>query len=125
MIDAAVLAELFAMADGGEPEFLANLVDQFARETESRLIELREAFETDNAPAVGRIAHLIQGSACQLGGRRLAVSCDRLEGNATRGSLSDAATDLQGVEMDYQDLSRALKELMAPTDDRHFPCLHG
>jgi hypothetical protein len=32
---------------------------------------------------------------------------------------------MRGVEMDYQDLRRTLTELMAPADDRHFPCLHG
>jgi CheY-like chemotaxis protein len=125
MIDQAVLSQLSALGEIGVHDFLDRLVHQFVRETEPRLVELREALDAGDATAVGRIAHIIQGSGCQLGGRRLALSCSRLEAKATTGSLSDARTDLRGVEMDYQDLRRTLMQLMAPSDDRHFPCLHA
>jgi CheY-like chemotaxis protein len=125
MIDPAVLEELFALAEGSGHDFLPNLVDQFVRETEPRLVELRTALEAGDAASVGRIAHVIQGSALQLGGRRLALSGSRLESKATAGLIADASADMRGVEMDYQDLRRTLTELMAPADDRHFPCLHG
>jgi DNA-binding NarL/FixJ family response regulator len=125
MIDPAVLAELFVLAEGGEHDFLANLVDQFVRETEPRLVELRTAMEAGDAPAVGRIAHLIQGSGSQLGGRRLALSCERLEGKSRTGVVSGAGAEMQGLEMDYQDLCHALNGLMSPPDDHHAPCLHA
>jgi CheY-like chemotaxis protein/HPt (histidine-containing phosphotransfer) domain-containing protein len=125
MVDPAVLSELFALGDTGEHGFLDRLVDQFIRETEPRLVELREAVESGDTAAVSRIAHIIQGSGCQLGGRRLALSCSRLEAKATTGSLSEARPDLHGVEMDYQDLRRTLMQLMDPSDDRHSPCLHA
>jgi CheY-like chemotaxis protein/signal transduction histidine kinase len=125
MIDQTVLSQLSALGESGEHDFLDRLVHQFVRETEPRLVDLREAFDAGDAASVGRIAHIIQGSGCQLGGRRLALSCSRLEAKATTGSLLDARTDLQGVEMDYQDLRRTLLQLMAPSDGRHFPCLHA
>ncbi|MDX6287117.1 MAG: two-component system, sensor histidine kinase and response regulator [Frankiales bacterium] len=125
MIDPAVIDELFALAQGVDSHFLANLVDQFIRETEPRLVELRVALEAGDGPGVGRIAHIIQGSGCQLGGRRLALSCGRLEAKATTGLLSEAEPDLQGVEIDYQDLRRTLTELMAPVDEQHARYLHA
>jgi HPt (histidine-containing phosphotransfer) domain-containing protein len=125
MIDPTVLDELFVLAEDGGQDFLSNLVDQFLRETEPRLVELRGALAAGDAPAVGRIAHIIQGSGCQLGGRRLALSCARLESRATTGTLSDAETDLHGVELDYQDLRRTLLDLMAPANEHHAPCLHA
>jgi CheY-like chemotaxis protein len=125
MIDPAVLDELLALAESSGHDFLPNLVEQFVRETEPRLVELRTAVETGAADSVGGIAHLIQGSALQLGGRRLALSCSRLENKATAGFVADARPDMQGVDMDYQDLRRTLTELMAPADDQHFPCLHA
>jgi hypothetical protein len=60
-----------------------------------------------------------------LGGRRLALSCGRLEAKATTGLLSEAEPDLQGVEIDYQDLRRTLTELMAPVDEQHARYLHA
>jgi HPt (histidine-containing phosphotransfer) domain-containing protein len=125
MIDPTVVEELAALAAGGEPDFLANLVGQFAQETESRLVELREAVETGDGAAAGRIAHLIQGSGSQLGGRRLALSCGRLEVVATTGSPSAALTELRGVELDYQDLCRTLTDQLAPAHDKQSPCLHA
>jgi HPt (histidine-containing phosphotransfer) domain-containing protein len=116
MIDPEVLDELFVLGEVGALPFLADLVDQFVRETEPRLVDLREAMEAGDADDVIRIAHIIQGSGCQLGGRRLALSCGRLENKAATGLLGEAAIDLQGVEIDYHDLCRALTELMEPTD---------
>jgi chemotaxis protein histidine kinase CheA len=66
--------------------------------------------------AVARIAHSIRGSGDQLGGRRLALSCLRLEEKAATGCLSANQTDLQEVEFDYQDLCRTLIHQLASTD---------
>jgi CheY-like chemotaxis protein/HPt (histidine-containing phosphotransfer) domain-containing protein len=124
MIDRAVLDELAVLADLAHPDFLADLIGQFVRETEPRLVELREALEAGDELAVGRISHLIRGSGCQLGGRRLALSCDRLASNAAAGLLTRAASDLQGLEFDYQDLRDRLIQLMASVDDNHARRLH-
>jgi PAS domain S-box-containing protein len=119
-IDPAVLNDLFAMADGGGQDFVADLVTRFLTDTEARLVELGAAVETGDAPSIGRLAHLIQGSAAQMGGRRLALSCRRLENSAATG-LTTASTDTQGVDMDYQDLRDTLLDMTAPADNRDGP----
>jgi CheY-like chemotaxis protein len=107
-IDPAVLNELRVLDAATDENLLDDLVDQFILDTDPLLVELREALERGNALVVGRIAHAIKGSSSQLGGRRCASSCDRLEGRATAGRLSDGQADLHDVEMDYQDLRQAL-----------------
>jgi CheY-like chemotaxis protein len=123
MIDPAVLEELVVLREGGDQDFLASLVDQFVRETEPRLVELRGALDSGDASSAGTIAHIIQGSGLQMGGRRFALSCARLESMATAGSLSDAETELRGVEIDYEDLRLALTQLMAAADRPRALCL--
>ena len=81
---------------------------EFFSDTEPLLVELREACDARDAPAVGRIAHSIKGSSVQLGGRRLALSCGRLELKANDGSLADGQRDLMEVEIDYKELRRSL-----------------
>jgi two-component system sensor histidine kinase/response regulator len=125
MIDRVVLDELEVLGELDDGDFLADLVDQFVRETEPRLVELREASEAGDTVAIGRIAHIIQGSGCQLGGRRLALSCERLERNARAGALAEAANDLQGVEFDYQDLRHRLVELMTAVERQRATRLHA
>jgi CheY-like chemotaxis protein len=118
VIDPDVFGELALLGDG-EPGFLANLVNQFVRETEPRLAALRDALELDDALAAADIAHTIQGSGGQLGGRRLALACGRLELKARTGSLSGTSTDLQEVELDFQELRTALMQRINPVE--HLP----
>jgi PAS domain S-box-containing protein len=109
-IDHAEFDELRLLAEATEHDFVTNLIDQFVEETDLLLRDLREASTNGDASAVGHIAHSIKGSGGQLGGRRLALSCDRLEQTATTGGLSHGPDDLAQVERDYAELRDALTE---------------
>ena len=104
ILEAAVIDELDSLGE----DFLAHLVDQFRRETELLLVELRDAHEIGDRPAVGRIAHSIKGSSSQIGGRRLASSCEELEQKATLEFASKRDDDLDDVEKSYDELRLAL-----------------
>jgi CheY-like chemotaxis protein/HPt (histidine-containing phosphotransfer) domain-containing protein len=109
-IDHAEFDELRLLAVATEHDFVTHLIDQFVEETDLLLRDLREASSNGDASAVGHIAHSIKGSGAQLGGRRLALSCDRLEETATTGGLSHSPDDLAQVERDYTELRDALTE---------------
>ncbi|HVE46645.1 MAG TPA: response regulator [Acidimicrobiales bacterium] len=89
---------------------LSELVDQFVQETEPRLAELRSALDAGDAASVGAIAQSIRTSGGQLGGRRLALSCSRLERKAASGCLPDGPTELREVEFDYEELCRTMTQ---------------
>jgi CheY-like chemotaxis protein/HPt (histidine-containing phosphotransfer) domain-containing protein len=108
LLDQAVIDEL-RLLGAAEANVLADLVAQFVHDTQALLVQLGEALEVGNAQAVGRIAHSIKGSSIQLGGRRLAFSCRRLENKAKSGSLSDGHDDLHNIEVEYEALCRALR----------------
>jgi CheY-like chemotaxis protein len=73
-VDTEILDQLRVLGGTAEEDFLGELVDQFVKDTEPLLVQLRGAFEGDDAPTVGRIAHAIKGSCGQLGdSRRRAV----------------------------------------------------
>jgi HPt (histidine-containing phosphotransfer) domain-containing protein len=112
-IDRAVINELRVLGTATGHDFVGELIDQFVRETDLRLIELREAFAVDDVAAVPRIAHAIKGSAGQLGGRRLALSCGRLERKAEGGCVSGCELDVRDVEFDYRELRVALTQQVA------------
>jgi CheY-like chemotaxis protein len=117
-IDLVVFDELRACGESARSDFLAELIHQFARDTEPLLVQLREAFEIGDAAAVGRIAHSVKGSAGQLGGRRLALACDRLEQRSVAGRLLGSETDLETIESGYRELRRALKEELSLGDGK-------
>jgi CheY-like chemotaxis protein len=109
-VDEVVLDQLRVLDAAADHDFLGELVAQFVHDTEPMLVELRAAIEMSaDAEALGRIAHRIKGSAGQLGGRRLASSCARLE-TEPGTSQFDRQIQLRRVESDYQDLHRALTQ---------------
>jgi CheY-like chemotaxis protein len=124
-LDPTIFGELSTL--GGHRErliggdLLAELVGEFIADTEARLVQLDDFLLANEAVAVARFAYLIKGSAGQLGGRRLAVSCGRLEQHAAAGSLSLCRADLGDVERDYRALRIALTaQLSAGTPRRRF-----
>jgi two-component system, sensor histidine kinase and response regulator len=113
-LDPAVFADLRVLAETADEQFLITLVDRFIADTEPLLLQLGAALEIGNAATVSSLSHSIKGSCGQLGGRRLALSCDRLERKATAGRLADGENDLAEIESDFHKLSRALTEQLAP-----------
>ena len=115
-IDHADFDELRLLAEATEHDFVTELIDQFVAETDLLLADLRAASSHADAVAVASIAHSIMGSGGQLGGRRLALSCGRLESKAIAGELSGDQVDLSEVERDYQELRVALTEQRSSAD---------
>jgi PAS domain S-box-containing protein len=117
-IDRTIFDELRTLsADSGE-DLVAEVADAFVDNTEPMLVALRDAFELEDAYQVGRIAHGVRGGASQLGGRRLAASCGRLEAKAVAGALAEGLVDLEEIEIAYQDLRRELSQHLTLTRDR-------
>jgi PAS domain S-box-containing protein len=118
-LDLAVFDELSVLGDSAGEDFVADLVSQFVNDTEHRLAELREAVQLGDSVAIGRIAHSIEGSGGQLGGRRFGVACGRLAAIAAGDSLAGAVANLDDIEREYRELRNALAAQLAPVDQLH------
>ena len=115
-IDPEIFDELRLLGARAGEDLVGDVTDQFIRDTEVLLVQLRDAFEVGDAFATGRIAHTIRGSSIQLGGRQLAASCAGLESQAVAGSLPDDEVRLKAVETDYRELRRELTAHLASGD---------
>jgi len=71
----AHLLELASYDDG----FIADIIDVFKTGTETHLQEMRTAFSTGDIPRLHSLAHLMKGSAMQVGADALAEVCQALE----------------------------------------------
>jgi two-component system, sensor histidine kinase and response regulator len=112
-IDPVVFDDLQRLGESTKEGFVLEVVDRFVHDTEVLLLQLREAVGVGDALAVGRIVHSIKGSCSQLGGQRLAASCDRLETKANARTLANGDVDLEEVELDYQALRHELRQRVA------------
>jgi HPt (histidine-containing phosphotransfer) domain-containing protein len=98
-IDHVIFDELREFGD----DFVAHLVAQFGLHVDPLLVQLADAVNSGDHAALAVIAHTIRGSGAQLGGRRLASSCARLEEKVTAG-LPVGQNDLQDVAVEYERL---------------------
>jgi CheY-like chemotaxis protein/HPt (histidine-containing phosphotransfer) domain-containing protein len=125
VLDRAVFGELLGLGEADKEGFLTDLIGQFVSDTEQRLVELRHALEDGDILALARIAHDINGAGGQLGGRRLASSCSRLEAKVAAGSRTDRKIDVDAVEADYRELCGVLQDELSALARQRLHVAHG
>jgi CheY-like chemotaxis protein/HPt (histidine-containing phosphotransfer) domain-containing protein len=85
VIDRGVLNALQALAEPGETGMLEELLGLFLRDAPQRLKGLEAAMTENDDKALREQAHGLKGMASNLGARRLAEACGRLEGIVQAG----------------------------------------
>jgi two-component system sensor histidine kinase/response regulator len=107
-INRAALDDLLATT-GGDPAFLAELIDTYFEDSATLLPAMREALTTGSAEQLRRAAHTLKSNSASLGAEDLAVLCRELEQQGRAGALSDAAERLTQVEAEYERVRHALQ----------------
>lgn len=111
-IDPSALHELRAHIG---PDFVARLVDTFAREAPKMLADLRRGRDAADADLFRRAAHSLKSNGATLGAMELvglarAMECSGLE--------ADAATDLGAIAQLEAACARAIGELQTMARER-------
>jgi HPt (histidine-containing phosphotransfer) domain-containing protein len=81
-----------ALASDFGADFLESLIASFAAEARAAVEDLGTAARAGDAPAVGRAAHLLRGSAAYLGLSALVAGCESIEEEASAGAVPSAET---------------------------------
>jgi CheY-like chemotaxis protein len=110
VLDRAVLDSLKALQEPGEEGMVEELIGLFLRDTPVKIASLEEALREARWPVVKESAHGLKGTASNLGARRLAALCGRLEKLAMEGGVLDASEWVGVVQGEYDRVSAALRE---------------
>ncbi len=89
-LDVSELIEMRGRQAKGEPDIISELASMFLRDTPHRLEDVLRALADGDAEEVARLAHTVKGSSLNLGARRMASLCTRLEAQG-RGRLFEEA----------------------------------
>ncbi len=108
-LDPATLAELRESV-GDDPEFVAELIDDFLAEAPSQLESLRTAAETGDAAGARRAAHTLKGNSRTFGAGELAALCQDAETAADEGDLDAVLSRLDVIGDEW---ARVRAELVA------------
>jgi PAS domain S-box-containing protein len=98
VLDEAVLADLAP----GEPDVVAELIDQFLGDAPTRVHVVRTAVTQRDAASLRQAAHLFKGEAGSIGARELEAACARLEALGASGNLSSGLQALRAFEAAYE-----------------------
>jgi HPt (histidine-containing phosphotransfer) domain-containing protein len=113
-VDNAVLGQLCESV-GDDPEFLAELVDDFLQDAPAQLESLRGAATSGDATAARRAAHTLKGNSRTFGAGNLASLCEGAETAAGVGDLDAVLAHLDEID---RELRRVGAELLVWRDDR-------
>jgi two-component system sensor histidine kinase/response regulator len=114
-INPAALDNLLQML-GGDPVFLAEMIDSYLADTPGQLAAMREALEAGNSEVLQRSAHSLRSTSINFGAERLVELCQQLEDLARSGALDDAPARLAHAETEFGRVRRAL-DLLRPSSE--------
>ena len=112
VLDREILADLFDCQRPGETDFVANLLGVFINDLAVRLEKLRNALGSQDCKSLRDDAHALKGASAEIGARRLAQACERLEYSAAAADLSILENLFREIEREAGLLQSALETQM-------------
>lgn len=106
-IDLAALTNLRTIG-GGDPAFVAEIVQMFREDTPPRLDDLDRHAVAGDATALAKVAHSLKGSAGNFGARQFRVLIERIEAIAHTGDLAAAPAAIADLRSEYARVLDAL-----------------
>lgn len=113
-VDAGALDRLLEMT-GGDPEFLAELIDTFLEDGAGQLEALRAAVASGDAEAAVRPAHSLKSNSASMGAERLADLSRSLEADARAGAIADGPARVEAATIEFGEVRTALLALRRAT----------
>ena len=106
-VDPEALDRLLEMT-GGDPDFLAELIDTFLEDAVAQLEALRTAVSAGDAEAAIRPAHSLKSNSASMGADRLAELSRALEADARGGRIDDGPARVDDAAAEFEAVRMAL-----------------
>jgi signal transduction histidine kinase/DNA-binding response OmpR family regulator len=109
-LDPAALDNLRDTA-GGDPTFLAELIDTFLEDAPQLLDDLRQALDEKNPASVRLAAHSLKSNGAEFGAATFADLCLQLEILGKSGRLAGAEALLTQIKEEFEKVKSALESI--------------
>jgi HPt (histidine-containing phosphotransfer) domain-containing protein len=107
------IADALAAVSGGDPQFLAELIETFLEDAPQLLRRLRDATDAGDAGTVRLLAHGLKSNGAEFGALVFAERCKDLETLARSGQLAGAPTLVSQIEGAFQHVVAELRAALA------------
>jgi HPt (histidine-containing phosphotransfer) domain-containing protein len=112
ILNAETLNTLLGYVESDQPDFLRDILTSYLADTETRLLEMREARRTGDAARLARTAHTIEGSSLNVGADTLASLVKSVQREAKLGTLPQEDR-LRACEEEFARVRQALSGFLA------------
>lgn len=110
-IDPASIENL-RMIGGGDPAFVAEIVQMFREDTPPHLDELDAFVAANDAVGLAKVAHGLKGSASNFGAKHYRTLTERIETLAKAGELAPAPAAIADLRAEYDRVIAALDAML-------------
>lgn len=96
---------------GGDEVLLRDIAALFLKDSPGMLAQMRQALDAGNAKNLGKMAHMIKGSASNFGADDAVAIALHIEEMARKGDLDGARRACMALEQAVQALNATLSQL--------------
>ena len=96
----------FRRLEGRAPGLAAQVLPVFVKDTETRLVALREALDALDSVAAHRVAHTLHGSVASVGAGTMVHSCAEIIRAVRLGAFEGCDRHLQDLQDDFASIRR-------------------
>jgi PAS domain S-box-containing protein len=107
-LDSSILADLRELEGDGEPDLLFELAEMFASDSALRIEAMKRAIAKGEPATVKQMAHALKGSSSNMGARRMASLCERLQIASASQDLAAVPEMLDLLELEFARVRTAL-----------------
>jgi CheY-like chemotaxis protein len=108
VLDPAALDNLWEMA-GGDPAFLAELIDTFLEDAPQLLAQIQQAVQQGDATLLRRAAHSLKSNSAEFGAQGLSSLCRDLEAVGKTGTVQGVGETVAQAVDEYEQVTAALE----------------
>ena len=110
VIDRAALDRLLDVI-GGDPEDLAELIEEFDQTTPQTLAEMQGAADAGDLDALRISSHSLKSNGRDFGATALSVACEALEQACKAGNVADPIGQVAQISVELAHARSALSDL--------------
>ncbi|MCH8039113.1 MAG: Hpt domain-containing protein [Nitrospinae bacterium] len=110
VVDLAVLEEWRTLSGHGQLDSLSQTLQQLVQDVSAHVEEVQRAVETNDGPALARVAHGLKGICGNMGATAMAERAFSLEQQALSTTLEGAKTQLPLLRNDFHKVRLALEQ---------------
>ncbi len=113
ILDLEALHQLRELGNMSGRDVLGKAVGHYLQQTPEQVVQLQDAWNTQDANTLRRIAHTLKSGSANLGAMKFSADCAELEALASEQRLEEASAILDNIQQSLPQVLAALQDIVS------------